>query len=45
MEALLGVVDHLDKTFNYKFTVPLAIEVKKGRNWLDMETVMEASTE
>jgi DNA polymerase I-like protein with 3'-5' exonuclease and polymerase domains len=43
-EALLGVVDHLDKTFNYKFTVPLAIEVKKGRNWLDMETVMEAST-
>jgi DNA polymerase I-like protein with 3'-5' exonuclease and polymerase domains len=44
-EALLGVIDHLDEVFDYKFTVPLAIEVKRGGNWLNMETVMEVSTE
>ena len=44
-EGLLGVIDHLDEVFDYKFTVPLAIEIKRGGNWLNMETVMEASTE
>jgi DNA polymerase I-like protein with 3'-5' exonuclease and polymerase domains len=43
--ALLGVIDDLDKMFDYNFTVPLAIEVKRGINWLEMDVVLEASTE
>ena len=43
-EAMLGVVDELKERFNYTMYVPLAIEIKKGENWLDMETVLEKST-
>ena len=43
--SLLGVVDDLDKIFNYNFTVPLAIEIKRGANWLEMDVVLEASTD
>jgi DNA polymerase I-like protein with 3'-5' exonuclease and polymerase domains len=43
--ALLGVVDDLDEMFDYNFTVPLAIEIKRGINWLEMDVVLEASTE
>ena len=43
--SLLGVVDDLDKLFNYNFTVPLAIEIKRGANWLEMDVVLEASTD
>lgn len=42
--ALLGVIDDLDEMFNYNFTVPLAIEIKRGANWLEMDVVLEAST-
>jgi DNA polymerase I-like protein with 3'-5' exonuclease and polymerase domains len=43
--ALLGVIDDLDEMFDYNFTVPLAIEIKRGANWLEMDVVLEASTE
>jgi len=43
-EALLGVIGHMSEEFNYDFTVPLAIEVKRGDDWLNMTTVLEASS-
>tara|TARA_R100001163_G_scaffold3495_4_gene5158 strand:- start:919 stop:2484 length:1566 start_codon:yes stop_codon:yes gene_type:complete len=42
-ESMLGVLDELSSRFKYEFSVPLAIEVKQGPNWLDMETVLVAS--
>lgn len=40
-DAMLGVVGELKERFNYNFTVPLAIEIKNGKNWLEMDTVLE----
>ena len=43
-KAMLGVIDTLEKDFNYKFKVPLEIEVKRGKNWLDMKVIHQEST-
>ena len=34
-EAMLGVVESLEYLFNYKTTVPLAIEYEHGPNWME----------
>ena len=42
-DAMLGVIPELSERFQYEFSVPLAIEIKQGPNWLDMDTVLVAS--
>jgi len=41
IDAMLGVIDGLDHRFNFTFTVPLMIEIKRGKNWLEMEKIFE----
>jgi len=31
----------LDHRFNYTFNIPLIIEIKRGKNWLEMEKIFE----
>lgn len=42
--AMLTVIVDLMEKYNYEFSVPLEVEVKQGKNWLDMNVVMEKST-
>ena len=42
-DAMLGVIPELSERFQYEFSVPLAIEIKQGPNWLNMNTVLVAS--
>ena len=44
-EGMLSVIDDCKTRFNFNFTVPLAVEIKNGINWLSMSTITEASTE
>jgi DNA polymerase I-like protein with 3'-5' exonuclease and polymerase domains len=44
LEAMLGVIQDMKNKFNYIFTVPLAVEVKNGVNWLDMKLVGKGET-
>lgn len=39
IEAMLGVIPELKRRFNYDLEVPLEVEVKCGKNWLDMEVI------
>ena len=39
VEAMLGVIPELKRRFNYDLEVPLEVEVKCGKNWLDMEVI------
>ena len=41
---MLGVIDTLRNDFKYDFVVPLEIEIKRGKNWLDMDVVHSEST-
>ena len=43
-KAMLGVIDTLRNDFKYDFVVPLEIEIKRGKNWLDMGVVHSEST-
>jgi DNA polymerase I-like protein with 3'-5' exonuclease and polymerase domains len=40
-KAMLGVIDGLDHRFNFTFNIPLVIEIKRGKNWLEMEKIFE----
>ena len=42
--AMLTVIVDLMEKYNYEFSVPLEVEVKQGKNWLDMNVVMEKAT-
>ena len=42
---MLGVIDTLQNDFNYTFIVPLEIEIKRGKNWLDMKVIHKESTD
>ena len=44
-KAMLGVIDTLQNDFNYTFIVPLEIEIKRGKNWLDMKVIHKESTD
>ena len=44
-DGMLSVIDDCNTRFDFKFTVPLAVEIKSGTNWMLMDTVMEASTQ
>jgi len=44
IEAMLGVIQDMEDRFDYIFTVPLAVEVKNGVNWLDMKLVGKGET-
>jgi len=39
VEAMLGVIPELKRRFNYDLNVPLEVEVKCGKNWLDMDVI------
>ena len=36
---MLGVADDLKKRYNINYLMPVGIEIKKGKNWLDTEQV------
>lgn len=38
-DALLSVKDEIRQRYNVEFDMPIDIEIKKGRNWLDTEVV------
>jgi DNA polymerase I-like protein with 3'-5' exonuclease and polymerase domains len=38
--ACLAVREEFRRRYDYGFTVPLAVEVKQGRNWLDAKVVL-----
>jgi len=38
-EALLSVKDKIRQRYAVEFDMPIDIEIKKGRNWLDTEVV------
>jgi len=40
-DAMLGVIDGLDHKFNFTFNIPLVIEIKRGKNWLEMEKIFK----
>ena len=42
---MTGVVNTLRSDFNYKFLVPLKVEVKNGANWLDMVVTAEGESQ
>lgn len=42
-EAMLGVSDEVKRRFNRVMTVPLAVEIKAGPNWLEMDVIKEVS--
>jgi DNA polymerase I-like protein with 3'-5' exonuclease and polymerase domains len=37
--CMLGVADDLKKRYNINYLMPVGIEIKKGKNWLDTEQV------
>ena len=39
VEAMLGVIPELKRRFDYDLNVPLEVEVKCGKNWLDMNII------
>lgn len=41
VEAMLGVKEDLWERFQYDFRIPIAIEIKQGPDWLNMDTVLE----
>ena len=45
IKAMTGVVNTLRSDFNYKFLVPLKVEVKNGANWLDMVVTAEGESQ
>jgi DNA polymerase I-like protein with 3'-5' exonuclease and polymerase domains len=40
-ESLLGVHEILVEKFQHTLSIPLAVEVKRGVNWLDMDVIAE----
>lgn len=45
MEAMLGVVEELRKRYNIVLSIPLAVEVKIGSNWLDGKVIATGDTD
>lgn len=41
VEAMEGVVQELEKRYDYKMVLPLAIEIKAGDNWLNGDVIYE----
>ena len=37
--SMLGVASDLEKRYKIKYLMPVEIEIKKGKNWLDTEVV------
>jgi hypothetical protein len=37
--SMLGVAADLEKRYKIKYLMPVEIEIKKGKNWLDTEVV------
>jgi hypothetical protein len=38
---MLSLFDECKKRYNISYSMPIGIELKIGKNWLDLETILE----